>query len=117
MGAFAIDRRRHARRKVRKGCIQPPQRGHMVDHFTDRIRFSSLAAFHQFPGELGRPLEDLSRTTQGWGREANHVARARSSPRCLILIGRVGAAREGHQSAMYFFTFGPYSRIDIPTDR
>ena len=61
--------------------------GHVVHHFTERIRLASSAAFRQFPGERGRPMKDMARATKGCGREADHAAPAALSPRVLIPMG------------------------------
>ena len=78
----------------------------MVDHFTAGVRPSSQVALHQLPGELGRPLGEMTWTSMGGGRQADEEAQAALSFRCLSPMGGIGPDRKGHRTAMLFFGSG-----------
>ena len=71
--AFASLVTHHAWRHVHTGLVELTQKGRVVDHLTDGIQLSSKAAFHEFLGKLGCPLEDVAWASVRGGHLAYHV--------------------------------------------
>ena len=76
------------------------RRGHIIDHFAERMRLSARAACYQFPGKSGGLLRNMVQSANCGGRQSNHVAQTACALWGMIPRSRTRPSQKRHCAAM-----------------
>ena len=81
-------------------CIKFTNHLHVVPHLTEGEYLSTQGAFNMLPSEFGGPLENVYRTREGGGHQANNVSQSTTSILCIGSKSRIRPAHQHHGALM-----------------